>query len=85
VLFAMALRLIRLRLVVYLRRSMGIPALAAAAMAASAGVRWAADPLPPVVRLLLAAATLATVFFVLLAYLEGISPRAIARALRDES
>jgi len=85
VLFALALRLIQLRLSEYLRRSMGIPAVALVGMLASAGVRWLVDPLPPAARLLICAATLAGVFFVLLAYLEGISPRSIVRALKDES
>lgn len=85
VLFAMALRLLRLRLGEYLRRSMGIPAVAAVAMLASAGARWLADPLVPWARLLIAAAVLAAVFFVLLAYREGISPRSVMRALKEES
>jgi uncharacterized membrane protein YhhN len=84
VLFAMALRVLELSLGEYLRRAVGIPALAAVAMAAGAGVRWLAADAPSWVRLTLVSATMAGLFFLLLAYREGISPRSVFRAVKGD-
>ncbi|HUH04488.1 MAG TPA: lipopolysaccharide biosynthesis protein [Kofleriaceae bacterium] len=82
VLFAMALNLLELPLRTYLRRSLGIPLLAVVAMAAAATARWALLDAHPVLRLSVTTAVMATVFFVLLAYREGISPRSVIKAIR---
>lgn len=84
VLFAMALMVMELPLREYLRRSLGIPALAAVAMGASAAVHWAMNPLPAAVRLIATAVVMVGLFLVLLAYKEGISPRSVMRALKGD-
>ncbi|HTM20804.1 MAG TPA: oligosaccharide flippase family protein [Kofleriaceae bacterium] len=84
VLFAMALMVMELRLRDYLRRSLGIPALAAVAMLASAGVHWATQPLPAGVRLASTALVMVGLFLVLLAYKEGISPRSVMRSIKGD-
>ncbi len=84
VLFAMALRLLELPLRQYLRRSMGIPALAAVAMSAAALARWMVVGAPAWVRLGVTTTVMVGIFFVLLAYLEGISPRSVMRAIKGD-
>lgn len=84
VLFAMALALLDLPLGTYLRRSIGIPALAAVGMAAAGAMRFVVEPLHPALRLGITAATMTGVFFVLLAYVEGISPRSVVKAIKGE-
>ena len=84
VLFAMALRLLELPLREYLRRSMGIPVLAAVAMGAAAGARWLVGGAPAWVRLSATTTVMVGVFFVLLAYFEGISPRSVMLAIKGD-
>jgi O-antigen/teichoic acid export membrane protein len=85
VLFALALRVLKLNALQYIRRVAGIPACAALAMGAGwlagrLGESWAAN-----VRFAGSAACVVAVFGLSLAYLQGISPRSIARAVRGES
>jgi hypothetical protein len=53
-------------------------------MLASAGVHWALQPLPPGIRLGGTALVMVGLFFTLLAYKEGISPRSVIRSLRGD-
>ena len=76
--------MIELPLGLYLRRSVGIPALAAVAMLVAAAARWLCDPLPPWARLSITTVALVGVFFILLAYIEGISPRSVMKAVKGE-
>jgi PST family polysaccharide transporter len=84
VLFAMALVVLDLRLRDYLRRSLGIPVLAAIAMLASAGVHWAMQPLAPGPRLGATAVVMVGLFLTLLAFKEGISPRSVIKSLKGD-
>ncbi len=84
VLFAMALALLDLPLATYLKRSAGIPAMAVLAMLPGAGVHYLVAGMGPALRLGATAATVAGLFFVLLAYVEGISPRSVVRAIRGD-
>ncbi len=81
VLAYLALRLLDLSALAYLRRVMGVPLSAAAAAGLSAGATWLARSLPHSGRLAVAATTLLVAFGLLLAYTQGISPRSIRRAL----
>ncbi len=78
----LALKQIGITATVYLKRVMGIPGCALLALGAGAGARWLAAPLPYWARLLIVSAVFLTVLGVLLAYLQGISPRTIAMSLR---
>jgi O-antigen/teichoic acid export membrane protein len=78
----LALHQIGITATVYLKRVMGIPGCALIAMGVGWGVRWLVQPLPYGLRLLLVAAAFLAVLGVLLAYLQGISPRTIALSLR---
>jgi len=84
VLFAMALTLLELPLKTYLERAAGIPAMAVLAMLPGAGVHYLIASLHPALRLGITAVTVAGIFFVLLAYVEGISPRSVTRAIRGD-
>jgi teichuronic acid exporter len=84
VLFAMALIVMDLRLRDYLRRSLGIPVLAAVAMLVSAGVHWAMQSLPAGVRLGSTAVVMVGLFLTLLAFKEGISPRSVIKSLKGD-
>ncbi len=66
----------------YLKRTMGIPLCAALAIIPGAGARWLVAPLEPWARLLLVAAVTMGALGVLLAYLQGISPRTIRAAMK---
>ncbi len=85
VLFAMALGLLELKLWTYLRQSIGIALIALLTIAVSAGVRWLATDLPVWARFSLPTVTMVGIFFVLLAYFEGISPRSVVRAIKGDS
>jgi O-antigen/teichoic acid export membrane protein len=84
VLIAIALALLGLPLREYLRRTIGIPACAVVAMSLAAGAKWLVAGGPPWLRLLVASAVMVGVFFALLAYTQGISPRSVARAVKGE-
>lgn len=67
----------------YVRRVVGIPACAIAAMLVSLCVRWViADHVPPLVSLLVCGTIMVGLFLVLLAYTQGISPRSVALAVK---
>jgi len=82
VLFFLAFRAIKLRAAHYLREIIGIPLCAAAGLAASVGIMQLIGWAPAGVRFLLGAGTMVGVFFVLLAYTQGISPRTVKNALK---
>jgi O-antigen/teichoic acid export membrane protein len=82
VLAYLALRTIEYSGIAYLRRVMGIPMCAALAIIPGAFARWLVAPLVPWARLLLVAATTMGALGVLLAYLQGISPRTIKAAMK---
>jgi O-antigen/teichoic acid export membrane protein len=82
VLFAMALNVLDLPLATYLRRTLGIPLWASVAMGLAAGARWLVIDLHPAIRFGVAATVMTSVFFLLLAYREGISPRSVAKAIK---
>lgn len=84
VLVILALGVLDLSALHYLRRIAGIPACALLAAAICAGVHRLAQPLPAGARLAASTLVMVGVFFVALARWEGISPRAVARALRGE-
>lgn len=85
VLLVLGLRQIKLSAWQYIRRTIGIPLCAVVAVSASFGVRYlVGDGAPPVVRLLASAGTMLTIFFVLLARFQGISPRTVVAALSDD-
>jgi len=83
VIFWIALRQIGLSPTTYLRRIIGIPLCAALAMGPGELAAVLAAGLPAAPRFFLVAAVMAVGFFILLAYLQGISPRTIARAIRQ--
>lgn len=85
VLAFVALRLLGLSALEYLRRIAGIPACAIAAMAVSAGVRWLLQGTPPLLSLLLTGATMMVLFLLLLAYTQGISPHSVALAIKGKA
>lgn len=68
----------------YLRRTMGIPACAAVAIAAALLMRWALSSAAPWISLVACTAVMAGLYLMLLAYAQGISPRSIKRALKGE-
>jgi O-antigen/teichoic acid export membrane protein len=82
VLGAIVLSQMDLRLSVYLRRTMGIPACAAVGGAAATVVSLVAEPLGRLLHLGVTALVLFGTTFVLLAYFQGISPRRIGHALK---
>jgi len=84
VLAALALSKMHLRLGEYLRRIGGIPLCTAVAMAAGFGARWAMQGAAPAPRFFVVAGVILAVLGLLLAYTQGISPRAISRALKGE-
>lgn len=84
VLAALALSRMRLRVGEYLRRIWGIPLCTAAAMAAGFATRWAMQGTAPTPRFFVVAAAMVAVLGLLLAYTQGISPRAAARALKGD-
>ena len=83
VLVALALRRLHLTVRVYLRRVIGIPLCAAAAMGAGELVRWATLSLHPGVRFGAVCAISLAVLGMLLAYTQGISVRSVSRALKS--
>ncbi|MCC6997087.1 MAG: oligosaccharide flippase family protein [Deltaproteobacteria bacterium] len=85
VLVWLAMRRIGLHGIEYLRRVIGIPLCAFAALAVGAGVRWLV-PFASVGhagRLAIVGAATLGVLGVLLAYFQGISPRSIRRSMSD--
>jgi O-antigen/teichoic acid export membrane protein len=84
VLALLGLSRLELRLGTYLRRVGGIPLCTAAAMGIGALVRWATLDLTPSLRFGLVTGSVVAVLSLLLAYTQGISPRAVARALKGE-
>ncbi len=82
VLFGLALTLLRLPLLGYVRQIWGVVACAAIAIGASAGTRWLAIPLPTALRLVLSMTALLSTFFMLLAYWQGIGPKSVRAALK---
>lgn len=84
VLFAIAFRQLSLSLWTYVRKIVGIPVCAAIAMGLSAGALYVASPLPIAVRFAISTAVMTGVFFVLLAYFQGISPKTIKAALSSD-
>lgn len=85
VLAMLALVQMRLSAREYLRRTMGIPACALVSIALAVATRWALTAAPAWVSLLGTTLVMAGSFMVLLAYLQGISPRSIKRALKGDS
>jgi PST family polysaccharide transporter len=84
VLVVMALAQLRLSAFEYLKRTMGIPACSAVAIAAGLVTRWALSSMPAWVSLLAIIAVMTGTFLLLLAYFQDISPRGVARALKGE-
>jgi O-antigen/teichoic acid export membrane protein len=84
VLIMMALALLGLSLREYLRRSVGIPACGAVAMALAEAARLLVAGGPPWLRLIVASTVMLSVFLVLLAYTQGISPRSVARTVKGD-
>ncbi len=83
VLFAIALSLLDLRVSVYLRRIMGIPGCAALSMAGGFAARYVVQGIPsPGLRFAITSAVVVGIMLVSLAYLEGISPRSVMRAIK---
>jgi teichuronic acid exporter len=77
----LALSKIDLSPLTYLRRVGGIPACAVLAAPAGFLTHWLTPGWPALPRLLAVAAATLIVLFTLLSYLQGVSPRSIARAL----
>lgn len=84
VLAMLAMRQIHLSAADYLKRIIGIPLCAAAAIAVGGMVRWLAADMPPPVSLILTGATIVASFLLLLAYTQGISPRSVALAIKGQ-
>jgi len=84
VLFVLALRQLRLRVRTYLARTMGIPLCAGVAVLVSWGVIQLLGWAPFYLRFVVTAASMVAVFFVLLAYTQGISPRTVKAALKGD-
>ena len=82
VLAVLALKLLHLRAIDYLRRVMGIPGCALIAVGVGLLARWQGDSLPRLVRLLLVTAVIVATFLTTLAYWQKISPRSIYRAIK---
>lgn len=82
VLIMMALALLGLPLREYLRRSIGIPACGAVAMAMAEGARLLVAGGPPWLRLIVASTVMVSVFLLLLAYTQGISARTVVRSVK---
>jgi O-antigen/teichoic acid export membrane protein len=66
----------------YFRRTWGIPACAAAAMAFGGLVSWLAEPLSRLAHMGVVSAALLGAMFLLLAYTQDIHPRSIGKALK---
>ena len=79
-----ALRVLELSALQYLRRVAGIPACAALAIGTGWLVSWLAEPWAANVRFAGSAVCIVAVFGLSLAYLQGISPRSIARSVKGE-
>jgi len=82
VLWATVLAALGVGLIEYVRQVARIPALIALAVAVAACVHPLLGAVGPGVRLAVTAVTVLGVGFGLLAWLEGLTPRAVARALR---
>ena len=82
VLFVMALTLLELPAVEFVRRIIGIPLCGAAAMLVSWAAARAAGSLPGAAQFVLASAVMIAGFFGLLARFQGITPRSVVRSLR---
>lgn len=85
VLMGLALANIELSALTFLRRTLGIPACTAAAMGAAALVRLAVAEQAPIVRLITTTGVLLGVLGLLLAYLQGISPRSVLQSLKSDA
>lgn len=83
VLYIMALGVLEISARALLARLVGIAVCAAVATGAAAAVGWAAADLPVVARVVVETVAMLGTFLVLLARFEGISPRSVARAMRD--
>ncbi|MBI4508245.1 MAG: oligosaccharide flippase family protein [Deltaproteobacteria bacterium] len=84
VLSYLALSRIGLPAMAYLRRVMGIPGCTAVALGVGAVIRWGTRGWAPLPRLAAIAGVTMGLIGVLLAYLQGISPRAVVRALGEK-
>jgi O-antigen/teichoic acid export membrane protein len=84
VLAYMVLNIIDFKSVDYLRRVAGIPLCTGLAMIPAALTRWGLGEAPVAIRFTATASVMVVAFFVLLAYLQGISPRAIKRAVKGD-
>jgi O-antigen/teichoic acid export membrane protein len=84
VLIWLALANVELDAVTYLQRTLGIPACTVAAMGLAALARLAVSAQAPALRLAVTTGVLLGVLGVLLAYLQGISPRSVAQALEGK-
>jgi O-antigen/teichoic acid export membrane protein len=83
-LFAMTFTALEVPPMRFIRRIVRIPLWGAIALAAAGLVNWVDADLPSPVRFALTAGTMVAVFGGLLARFEGMSPIAVARALRDK-
>ena len=83
VLFGLAFSMLRLRPSTYLAAVWGVIACAAIGVGVGFAVKWLCAPLPVALRLALSVTALLGVFFVLLAYWQGISPRTVRAALKS--
>jgi O-antigen/teichoic acid export membrane protein len=85
VLALLTLAALELRASEYARRVIGIFGSAGAATLVGWGMTYALDSLPRMARFATTAGATAVVFMVLLAYLQGLSPRSLYRAVKDGS
>ncbi len=83
VLYVMAFRVLDMPGLEFIRRVARVAVVAVVATAAAGLVSWLAHPAPRLVRVLAVVVTMVGVFGVLLARVEGISPRSVAKSLKS--